>query len=140
MASIVAAAAVIALGSLALLARPDGATPPADTPTPTTITEAPPTTDAAVTSDTVAATTTTLAAAPVVPPGGGPKIEFVQVESPVEGALGNGTWFKGALSRCQMSMASSSVLWTELFGSPFPVCLERPTSVTACSSPMATVW
>jgi hypothetical protein len=122
-ASIVAAATVIALGSLALLARPDGATPPADTPTPTTITEAPPTTDAAVTSDTVAATTTTLAAAPVVPPGEGPKIEFVQVESPVEGALGNGTWFNGALYALsdvegELLRSVDGVVWESVPGPP----------------------
>ncbi|MGI9529320.1 MAG: hypothetical protein ACR2NG_06365 [Acidimicrobiia bacterium] len=94
-AAIVAAVTVVALGTLALLARSDGSAPPAETPT--TITEPPPTTEAAVTSDTVGATTTTLAAAPVVPPGGGPTLEFVRVESPFEGELGSGTWFKGAL-------------------------------------------
>jgi hypothetical protein len=129
-ASIVAAVVVIALGSLALLARSDGGTPPADTPAPTTITEAPPTTEEAVTSETVAATTTTLAAAPIVPPGGGPKIEFVQVESPVEGELESGTWFKGALYALSdvddgLLRSVDGVVWESVPGPPRATNVRR---------------
>jgi hypothetical protein len=121
-AAVAAMVTVIALGSVAWLSRSDGDAPAVDETPPSTAAVTP-TTGAAITTDTVAATTTTLAAVPVVPPGEGPNIEFVQVESPVEGALGNGTWFNGALYALtdvdgELLRSVDGVVWESVPGLP----------------------
>ncbi|MGI9584842.1 MAG: hypothetical protein ACR2N7_04565 [Acidimicrobiia bacterium] len=94
----IAAAAIVAtlVGVIPLLvSRSEQDTPPATVPStvPTSVVSETPTT----TTDTTGATTTTLAAAPVVPPGEGPRLEFVQVESPDDQPFVEGVWFDGAV-------------------------------------------